>query len=167
VFLVLPALPHSVSAFNRSRTSTPTSTPPTPTPTPTGTSATPTSTPTGTIPTSTPTTPPLTFDTTGLTCSNGVCALPSGNVGTNYGQNIPISGGSGGPNGALPVFTVVAGSLPPGLTMPKTFGCCGTVIAGTPSQSGTFTFTIQVTDGAGDTARQGFIITVTSPRRPR
>lgn len=74
LFLVLTALPHSVSAFNRSRTPTPTSTPPTPTPTPTSTSSTPTSTPTGTVPTPTPTTPPLTFDRTGLTCSNGVRA---------------------------------------------------------------------------------------------
>jgi hypothetical protein len=94
-----------------------------------------------------------------LTCTNGVCALGSGNVGASYGQNIAISGGSGG-NFALPVFTVVAGSLPPGLTLATTYGCCGTVIGGTPTKAGTFTFTIQVKDGAGDIALQAFSITI-------
>jgi hypothetical protein len=105
---------------------------------------------------------PLTFITTGLRCFNGICALASGNVGANYGQDIAITGGSGG-NFALPVFTVVAGSLPPGLFMPQTFGCCGDAIGGVPTQAGTFTFTIQVKDGAGDTARQAFRIVIHTP----
>src|SRR5438132_10671744 len=37
---------------------------------------------------------PLTFITDGLSCTNGVCALGSGSVGANYGQNIAITGGS-------------------------------------------------------------------------
>jgi hypothetical protein len=111
------------------------------------------------VPTATPTAAPLTFLTDGLTCTNGVCALGSGNVGASFGQNITISGGSGG-NFALPVFTVVAGSLPPGLTLATTHGCCGTIIGGTPTKAGTFTFTIQVKDGAGDIALQTFRITI-------
>jgi hypothetical protein len=108
----------------------------------------------------------LRFITSGLSCSNGVCALGSGNVGANYGQNIAIAGGScGRPCVTLPVFTVVAGSLPPGLRMPSTYGCCGDAIGGTPSQAGTFTFTIQVRDGAGDTARQAFGIAISPPAR--
>ena len=108
----------------------------------------------------------LRFITSGLSCSNGVCALGSGNVGANYGQNIAITGGScGRPCVTLPVFTVVAGSVPPGLRMPSTYGCCGDAIGGTPSQAGTFTFTIQVKDGAGNTARQAFSIAISPPAR--
>jgi hypothetical protein len=82
-------------------------------------------------------------------------------VGANYGQDIAITGGScGRPCVSLPVFTVVAGSLPPGLMMPRTYGCCGDVIGGTPTQDGAFTFTVQAQDGAGDLARQGFSIRI-------
>jgi hypothetical protein len=111
-----------------------------------------------------PQTSSLRFITSGLSCTNGVCALGSGNVGANYGQNIAITGGScGRPCVTLPAFTVVAGSLPPGLKMPSTYGCCGDAIGGTPSQAGTFNFTIQVKDGAGNTARQAFSIAISPP----
>ena len=103
---------------------------------------------------------PLTFITDGLSCSNGVCALGSGNVGANYGQNIAISGGSCGMPCSLPVFSVVVGKLPPGLVMPSTFGCCGDAIGGTPKRKGTFTFTVQVKDGGGDIASQAFSIAI-------
>ncbi len=102
----------------------------------------------------------LTFITSGMSCANGVCALGSGNVGANYGQNIAITGGSCGSPCSLPVFSVVAGKLPPGLSMPSTFGCCGDAIGGTPTRKGTFTFTIQVKDGAGDVASQAFSIEI-------
>jgi len=105
---------------------------------------------------------PLRFITTGLSCPNGACALGSGNVGANYGQDIAITGGSGG-SFFLPVFTVVVGLLPPGLFMPQTYGCCGDAIGGTPTQAGAFTFTIQVKDGAGDIARQAFSILIAVP----
>jgi hypothetical protein len=36
-------------------------------------------------------------------------------------------------------------------------------IAGTPRQTGTSTFTLQVTDGAGHTARQAFTLTIDPP----
>jgi hypothetical protein len=102
---------------------------------------------------------PISFITTGLNCTkNNVCALASGNVGTSYGQNIAITGGV--TSSGLPVFTVVRGSLPPGLFLPATFGCCGDPIGGTPTSTGTFTFTIQVKDTAGDVARQAFRIVV-------
>jgi large repetitive protein len=107
---------------------------------------------------------PLRFITVGLSCTKGVCALGSGNVGANYGQDIAITGGSCGvPCVTLPVFKVVVGSLPPGLFMPSTYGCCGDAIGGTPSKAGTFTFTIRVRDGAGDTARQAFSIAISPP----
>jgi hypothetical protein len=104
---------------------------------------------------------PIAFITTGLRCINNVCALASGNVGTSYGQNIAITGGS--TSSGLPVFTVVRGSLPPGLFLPATYGCCGDVIGGTPTTTGTFTFTIQVEDTVGDIARQAFRIVIRAP----
>ena len=103
---------------------------------------------------------PLTFITDGLSCTNGVCALGSGNVGANYGQNIAITGGSCGSPCSLPVFTVAVGKLPPGLFIPSTYGCCGDAIGGTPKHKGTFTFTIQVKDGSGNVARQAFSIAI-------
>ena len=38
---------------------------------------------------------PLTINTAGLTCTNGVCDLGTGNVGTFLNQAISSSGGSG------------------------------------------------------------------------
>jgi large repetitive protein len=107
----------------------------------------------------------LTFVTAGSSCNAGVCSLASGNVGASYGQNLVVSGGSGGPIGALPVFTVVAGSLAPGLVLARTYGCCGTVIGGTSTAAGTFDFTVQARDGAGDTARQAFSIVIAPAAR--
>jgi hypothetical protein len=103
---------------------------------------------------------PLSFITDGLSCSNGVCALGSGRVGANYGQNIAITGGSCGSPCSLPVFSVVVGKLPPGLFMPSSYGCCGDAIGGTPTRRGTSTFTIQVKDGRGDLASQAFSIAI-------
>jgi large repetitive protein len=105
------------------------------------------------------------FSTAGLACNAGTCSLASGNVGAGYGQNLVVTGGSGGPIGALPVFTVVAGSLPPGLVLAQTYGCCGTVIGGTTTTAGTFAFTLQARDGAGDLARQAFSIAVAPAAR--
>jgi hypothetical protein len=110
-----------------------------------------------------PATQPIQFILTGLRCTtnNTVCALPPGNVGTNYGADLAITGGT--TSSGLPVFTVVRGKLPPGLFMPATFGCCGNAIGGTPTTTGTFFFTIQVQDTAGDIARQSFEITIHPP----
>jgi hypothetical protein len=101
------------------------------------------------------------FLTGGLNCTGGVCALASGNVGASYGQNIAIAGASSA--SSLPVFTIVSGSLPPGLSMPSTFGCCGDAIGGTPTQAGAFTFTVRVRDSAGHTAAQAFSIAISPP----
>jgi hypothetical protein len=104
---------------------------------------------------------PLTINTTGLSCSNGVCDLGSGNVGTFLNLSISSSGGSG----PTPfTWKVVAGKLPAGLKMARFFGVESTEITGTPTTVETSTFTAQVTDGARDTAQQAFSITINPPQ---
>src|SRR6266568_6808940 len=103
---------------------------------------------------------PLTINTTGLSCSNGVCDLGSGNVGTFLNLAISASGGSG----PTPfTWKVVSGKLPAGLKMARFFGVESTEITGTPTKVETSTFTVQVKDGAGDTAQQAFSLTIDPP----
>ena len=54
-------------------------------------------------------TQPLTIDTAGLTCTNGVCDLGSGNLGTFLNVSISASGGSG----PTPFTWKVMADLPP------------------------------------------------------
>lgn len=108
--------------------------------------------------------PPLTFlcspGTNGGTLAGGVCVLPNVNVGQNAEEFILTS------NGAVNTFTIVSGSLPPGMSMPATYGAAGTIVAGTPTQQGTFTFTVSAVPFAnpqGPSAQQTFSITVDPP----
>ena len=82
--------------------------------------------------------------------------LPDGNVGASYTAFINTTGGSGNQPHQ---FRIVDGSLPDGLRMKKSFGVQSTVIAGKPTQIGTSTFTVKVSDGA-ETATQTFSITI-------
>ncbi|MEZ0329392.1 MAG: Ig domain-containing protein [Dissulfuribacterales bacterium] len=82
-------------------------------------------------------------------------------------------------DGTLPyTWTVTSGSLPSGLTLSNlTSGTCGTItctaaspcgcISGTPSQAGSFSFTLQVTDSdtPSRTATKGMAITI-NPNQP-
>jgi len=54
--------------------------------------------------------------------------------------------------GGNETWTVTAGQLPAGLTLNPSTG----VISGTPSGTGAYSFTIQVSDGLGDTTQQTF-----------
>src|SRR5258706_449950 len=63
----------------------------------------------------------------GGTLVNGVCVLPNVNVGQSAEEFILTS------NGAVNTFTIVSGSLPPGMSMPATFGAAGTIVGGTPT----------------------------------
>jgi large repetitive protein len=102
----------------------------------------------------------LSVGTSGYVCSGGVCSLGLGNVGVTF-QNIPSAvGGVVSGDGVTDFgWAVVAGSLPPGLAE-EVLGGESAVVFGTPTKAGTYAFTLQVTDNAGNTARQAFTTTI-------
>ena len=77
--------------------------------------------------------------TTAVTqCITLGCANGTGQVGVAYSSSFPASGGTPPFNS----YTIVAGSLPTGLTLSATTGA----LTGTPGAAGTFNFTVQVKD---------------------
>lgn len=80
-------------------------------------------------------------------------SLADGAAGKAYSQTLTATGGT-----APYTFSVTAGSLPTGLTLAPT----GT-LSGTPSASGSFSFTVTVKDGQQFTASQAYSVTVTTP----
>lgn len=84
----------------------------------------------------------LTFSYTFSTLAITTASLPSGNVAVAYSQTVQASGGT-------PPYTwsVVSGSLPPGLTL----AASGGTISGTPTASGVYSFTVQAMDSASPT----------------
>jgi hypothetical protein len=80
--------------------------------------------------------------------------LPDGTAGSVYSQALTSTGPLG-----TPTYTVTAGSLPPGLTMST-----GGVISGTPSGTGTYNFSVTVSDNSGClSAAQALSITINCP----
>jgi hypothetical protein len=83
------------------------------------------------------------LSTVNYACSNGVCEVGPGNVGIAFGA---VLNGTGGPIGTQPgtyIISVISGSLPPGLQLGAE-GVNLSVISGTPTQAGTYPFTVQV-----------------------
>jgi len=79
-------------------------------------------------------------------------SLPNGKVGTSYSQILAATGGT--PPYAN--FTLATGSLPPGLTLDSTGK-----ISGTPTAvSGTFSFTVSLSDSTGAKGASSFQLTV-------
>jgi len=83
--------------------------------------------------------------TTDFACSNGVCEVGPGNVGLPFAAGLNGTGGPAyyGPECDPYVMSVVSGSLPPGLQL--TNPDCSYAVSGTPTQAGTYSFTVQIT----------------------
>lgn len=79
--------------------------------------------------------------------------LPDGTVGVAYSATVTGTGGRPPYN-----FSVVSGSLPPGLSLNATTGA----ITGTPTTPGTYVFTLQVRDAAQQTATLAFTVVIGS-----
>ena len=93
----------------------------------------------------------------GIVLPSSGSTLEPGTVGQAFGQNFFLSGG------ACPYsWAVTAGQLPPGLTL-QTFAAptdAHNELAGTPTQAGTFTFSMRLTDFTGQQATQSFSLTI-------
>jgi len=75
--------------------------------------------------------------------------LPNGTVGVPYSAGFSASGGAPGYT-----FSIVSGSLPPGLQFN------GTSITGTPSTAGTFVFSVNVTDSGNRAAGLRYTVVI-------
>ena len=85
-----------------------------------------------------------------LTITNAP-TLPTGEVGASYSQTFTAAGGS-----PPYTFSISSGSLPNGLNP------SGNTIVGIPTASGTFNFTVQVTDSASATANKQFSLNISA-----
>jgi large repetitive protein len=87
----------------------------------------------------------------------GVCVLPDAVAGVPYQGHLVTSHQAGG------ALSVVAGSLPPGLSLSATFGPSGATVSGTPGQPGIeggSSFTVQGTGDQGQPLYQAYSIAV-------
>ncbi|HXG67626.1 MAG TPA: putative Ig domain-containing protein, partial [Blastocatellia bacterium] len=85
---------------------------------------------------------PLTITTTS--------PLAAATAGSAYSQTLAATGGSGSYT-----WSLVSGALPAGISL-----SAGGIISGTTSATGTFNFTVRVTDSAAATAQKDFSLTV-------
>jgi hypothetical protein len=90
-----------------------------------------------------------------LAIAGGPSTLTSGTECTIYSITISASGGTG----AGYTWSIIGGSLPPGLSICAS-GTPDTTISGTPTASGTYNFTVQVTDSGGATDSKDYSITI-------
>ena len=75
------------------------------------------------------------------TISIAPSSLPNATVAAIYSQTVAASGGTG-----IYSYAVIAGSLPPGLSLSS-----GGVLSGTPTAGGTYNFTLAATDSSTGT----------------
>ncbi|MBA5866063.1 MAG: hypothetical protein GDA67_05120 [Nitrospira sp. CR1.3] len=85
-------------------------------------------------------------------------SLPNGSFNNSYNQTLQVTGGI-----APLTWGVITGALPPGLGLNASTG----QISGTATQTGTFNFTVQVTDVIPQSDSQALSITITAPSPPQ
>lgn len=100
----------------------------------------------GTSPSATVT---ITVSAPTITLSPASGTLPAATFGSAYSQSLSASGGM-----APYLYSVTSGSLPAGLTL------SGDTITGTPTTSGTFSFTVTATDANGVTVSGAYVFNV-------
>lgn len=92
--------------------------------------------------------------------SGGVAPVPvaqnlqGGTVGVSYAETISAVDGT-----PSYTFAITSGSLPPGTSLNASSGS----ISGTPTTSGTYAFTVSVTDARNISGSRSFSITVDNP----
>lgn len=106
---------------------------------------------TTTTPTDTTTT--STTATTPVDPSIDTASLPHGEVGVAYRGTLEASGGAGGD-----VWSISSGSLPSGLKLDPSGS-----INGTPTASGSYSFTVTVTTSDGGTAERSYLLSLLPP----
>jgi hypothetical protein len=87
-----------------------------------------------------------------------ITALPDATLGYAYSATISASGGSGSGY----TWAVVAGSLPPGLSL-ATSGTPTVALGGQPTTAGLYTFEVKVTDDLGNVDSDMFTINASAP----
>jgi len=83
--------------------------------------------------------------------------LPAGTVGVKYSHDLPAQGGA--PPYTWSVVNNI-NELPPGLTLDTTAPDYNNVLTGTPTQAGTFSFPMQVSDSQDNTVSGTLTITI-------
>lgn len=86
--------------------------------------------------------------------------LPNGTVGVPYSQQLGTAGFN------FTSMTVASGSLPPGLSLAAVSSVPVGQIQGTPTQVGSWTFTISASGSAGQQATRTYTFTVAAPTQP-
>jgi type VI secretion system secreted protein VgrG len=84
-------------------------------------------------------------------------SLPNGTLGAAYSQAITASGGSSPYD-----YSVLSGALPPGLLLNPATG----ELAGTPTQPGSFTFTVGASDALSCPGSRTYTIVINAPQCP-
>lgn len=85
-------------------------------------------------------------------------SFANGSVGVPYSAPLTASGGCQNPFAGGPSFTLVSGSLPPGLTLQSATG--GAQVSGTPAVAGVYRFAVRAADSCGAASTREFTITI-------
>jgi hypothetical protein len=81
--------------------------------------------------------------------------LPSGRAGRPYAKTLTATGGVGTPY----AFVIATGALPDGLALTRTGE-----LAGTPTRTGTYAFTVEASDPAGSKGSRAYTLIIAGPR---